>query len=134
MKKAVLASMTVLVLVAFAACGGPSDLAARGTTTTAGPTATTATPGGAGPATKVTVTLKNIAFVPSEAAVKVGGTVEWRWADGGIPHTATADNKAFDSGDPSQTKGTYSYTFTKAGKYFYKCLIHPAMTATVTVS
>ena len=80
----------------------------------------------------MTVSIKNFAFNPPNTTVTPGTTVTWVNNDQ-TPHTATANNGAFDSGtlQPGQS---YSFTFNKPGTYAYHCNIHPDMTATVTVS
>ena len=80
----------------------------------------------------MTVSIKNFAFNPPNATVSAGTTVTWVNNDQ-VPHTATANDGAFDSGtlQPGQS---YSFKFDKAGTYAYHCNIHPYMTATVTVS
>jgi plastocyanin len=80
----------------------------------------------------MTVSIKNFAFNPPNTTVTPGTTVTWVNNDQ-TPHTATANNGAFDSGtlQPGQS---YSFTFDKPGTYAYHCNIHPDMTATVTVS
>src|SRR5215212_2581479 len=79
-----------------------------------------------------TVSIKNFAFDPPNATVAPGTTVTWVNNDQ-VPHTATANDGAFDSGtlQPGQS---YSFAFDKPGTYAYHCNIHPYMTATVTVS
>jgi plastocyanin len=80
----------------------------------------------------MTVSIKGFAFNPPNATVAPGTTVTWV-NDDQAPHTATANNGAFDSGtlQPGQS---YSFVFDKPGTYAYHCAIHPDMTATVTVS
>src|SRR3954466_7750813 len=80
----------------------------------------------------MTVSIKNFAFNPPNTTVSAGTTVTWVNNDQ-VPHTATANNGAFDSGtlQPGQS---YSFAFDKAGTYAYHCNIHPDMTATITVS
>ena len=80
----------------------------------------------------MTVSIKNFAFDPPNATVTPGTTVTWVNNDQ-VPHTATANDGAFDSGtlQPGQS---YSFKFDKPGTYAYHCNIHPDMTATVTVS
>jgi manganese oxidase len=80
----------------------------------------------------MTVSIKNFAFDPPNATVAPGTTVTWV-NDDQVPHTATANDGAFDSGtlQPGQS---YSFAFDKPGTYAYHCNIHPYMTATVTVS
>lgn len=130
MRRRLAVAACVATLVALAACGGSSDkgTSAGGSSTTAARSSSTTAAGGAA------VTLKNIQFNPANVAVKVGDKVTWTWADGQIPHTVTADDKTFDSGSPTAT-GTFQYTFTKAGSYAYRCIVHPdTMKGTVVVS
>jgi plastocyanin len=80
----------------------------------------------------MTVSIKNFAFDPPNATVAPGTSVTWV-NDDQVPHTATANDGAFDSGtlQPGQS---YSFAFDKPGTYTYHCNIHPDMTATVSVS
>src|SRR5215217_7862307 len=80
----------------------------------------------------MTVSIKGFAFNPPNATVAPGTTVTWVNNDQ-APHTATANDGAFDSGtlQPGQS---YSFVFDKAGTYAYHCNIHPDMTGTITVS
>jgi plastocyanin len=80
------------------------------------------------------VTIKNFAFGPASVTVKVGSTVTWTNGDHDA-HTVTSQ----DSGGPLQSATinngeTYQHTFTKAGRYAYRCSIHPFMTGTVVVT
>jgi plastocyanin len=77
------------------------------------------------------VSIENFAFMPASLSVQVGDTVTWTNNDD-APHTATADNGAFDS-DTLDIGGTNSFTFTTAGEFTYFCSIHPDMTGTITV-
>jgi plastocyanin len=71
-------------------------------------------------------------FGPDALTVPVGTTVTWTNNDGD-EHTVVAKDQSFSS--PALAKGqTFSYTFTKAGKYDYLCSIHPFMVASVTVT
>jgi plastocyanin len=80
----------------------------------------------------MTVSIKNFAFDPPNTTVSAGTTVTWV-NDDQVPHTATANDGAFDSGtlQPGQS---YSFAFDKPGTYAYHCNIHPDMTGTITVS
>lgn len=82
-------------------------------------------------ATTVPVTIENYAFSPKTVVVHPGDSVVWTNKDS-VPHTVTALAGAFDSGavDPGKS---YRFAFTKAGKYAYRCGIHPEMRATITV-
>jgi plastocyanin len=132
-------------LVAVAACSGatphtygsntepstqPSSPAKSMPTKPMGGMSIPSTPGaGAVLATK-SVSIKNFAFRPASITVKVRTTVTWTNGDQD-PHNVT--------GGPLRSatmhKGnTYKYTFTKTGRYAYKCTIHPFMTGTVVVT
>jgi len=95
------------------------------------------------------VSLKLLMFTPMDLSIKTGTTVTWR-NDEPISHTVTSGTV---SGVDSTTglradqkpdglfntklsgKGdTFSYTFTKPGKYSYYCDIHKGMNAAITVS
>jgi amicyanin len=77
------------------------------------------------------VTIQNFAFDPATVEIAVGDAVEWTNEDA-VAHTATADDKAFDSGNLN-TGQTYTHTFEAAGSYDYICSYHPFMKGTVTV-
>ncbi|MEK7265287.1 MAG: cupredoxin family copper-binding protein [Pseudomonadota bacterium] len=72
------------------------------------------------------VEISNMAFSPSELHVAVGDTVTWINRDL-VPHTATADDGAFDSGS-LKTGDSWSYVVKDAGETAYSCSFHPAMT------
>jgi plastocyanin len=80
------------------------------------------------------VDIKGFAFSPQVLTVKVGDTVTWTNSDS-VQHTVTSTTPAgvFDSGTLATGK-TYSFTFTKAGKFDYQCAIHPTMTGTIMVT
>ncbi|MFD2416840.1 cupredoxin domain-containing protein [Amycolatopsis pigmentata] len=91
-------------------------------------------PASSGPVATNSVSIKDFAFGPSEATVRVGATVTWKNADQD-PHTVTSTGNAGPLRSPTLAQGeTYSYTFTRPGRYDYLCTIHPFMTATVTVT
>jgi amicyanin len=100
-----------------------STSSASTTTATAGATATNA------------VSIKDFAFGPSNATVKVGDTVTWTNTDD-VHHTITADTASADAPSSKEIgKGeTYSFKFTKAGTYTYHCMPHPYMHGTVVVT
>jgi plastocyanin len=90
---------------------------------------------GAMPARAVdqSVNISGLAFAPASVSVNVGDTVTWTNNDAGIPHTVSANNGAFDSGQLS-TGQTFSQTFNTAGTVAYHCNVHPQMTGTVVVA
>ncbi len=77
------------------------------------------------------VKIVNFAFTPATLSVKVGTTVKWTNQDSAA-HTVTADDGSFDSGQMSQNQ-TFSFTFSKAGTFSYKCSNHPNMLGKVIV-
>ena len=70
-------------------------------------------------------------FSPGELTINVGDTVTWT-NDDDSPHTVTAEDGQFDSGNMGEG-ATWSYTFTEVGTYDYRCDYHSSMTATITV-
>lgn len=101
-----------------------------------------AEPGADGP----TVTIKLIAFAPTDVQLAAGGTLTWRQDDvathtvtsgrveqAGGTATAKPDGR-FDSGNISKGQ-TFQFSFGEPGQYPYFCAIHPAtMTGVVTVT
>jgi plastocyanin/sugar lactone lactonase YvrE len=91
-----------------------------------------ATPAGADDMhTTVAVEIKDYAFTPPTLTVPAGTTVTWTNNDA-VPHTATASDASFDSGNlnPGQS---YSFTFATPGSYPYACQYHAGMTGTIVV-
>jgi plastocyanin len=85
---------------------------------------------------KMTVSIQDFFFDPSQLTVAPGTTVTWV-NEGQAPHTVTStDGKELDSAT-LQPGDTYTFTFKDddAGEtYAYHCSIHPQMTASVKVS
>jgi predicted lipoprotein with Yx(FWY)xxD motif len=79
----------------------------------------------------VAVAIKDFSFGPA-LTVPVGTTVVWTNEDT-APHTVTASDGSFDSGN--MDKGaTFSFTFSKPGTYELLCAYHPNMKGTITVT
>jgi plastocyanin len=108
---AVSAVVAALAAPVLAGCGGGGD----------GASAAAATPG--------TVVVKNLKYAPKTLTVDAGETVTWKFDDGRIPHDVKGDGWK----SPTQSKGTWTHTFTKAGSYDYHCTLHPYMKGTVEV-
>ncbi len=70
----------------------------------------------------VEVELFDASFSPKEVTVAVGTTVSWINNED-LPHTVTADDGAFDSGE-LQYYDVFEFTFTEAGTYAYYCDYH----------
>ena len=77
-------------------------------------------------ARETSVTIKDYAFTPATLTVPAGTTVTWTNNDA-VPHTATASDGSFDSGNlnPGQS---FSFTFATPGSYPYVCQYHAGMT------
>ncbi|HYH48477.1 MAG TPA: cupredoxin family copper-binding protein [Acidimicrobiia bacterium] len=70
------------------------------------------------------------AFNPAEVHTGVGQEVLWVFRDSD-PHTVTADNRSFDSGEIRQ--GEFRLVFEQPGSYSYHCALHPDMKGRVVV-
>jgi len=71
-----------------------------------------------------TISIKDFAFDPKTISVNVGDTITWT-NDGPSPHTVSADDAGFDSGNLDKG-ATFSHTFDKAGTFAYYCKYHGA--------
>ncbi len=80
---------------------------------------------------QVAVSIKNFKFVPQDIVVNAGTTVVWTNEDD-VAHTVESSDGTLKSDELAQGD-TYKFTFAKAGKYDYKCGIHPSMRGSVTV-
>lgn len=78
-----------------------------------------------------TVVMEGVAFVPETLTIKPGDTVVWVNKDP-FPHTATAQDRSFDSGEMGADK-TWKVTVRKKGKVPYLCTLHPTMKGTLIV-
>jgi LPXTG-motif cell wall-anchored protein len=87
----------------------------------------------AGPALAASVSVADFRFAPGTVTIQTGQSVTWT-SSGPSPHTVTADDSSFDSGNlnPGQS---FSHTFAVAGTYHYHCQYHVAqgMVGTVIV-
>lgn len=78
------------------------------------------------------VLVKSVAFTPREVRTTVGKSVTWRFDDGGLEHTVTADDNSFDSGRMSE--GSFQKAFSAPGTVNYHCEVHARMRGTILVS
>lgn len=104
--------------------------AAETTTTTAAEEATTTTGAEAGAAT-ADLTIVDFAF--GEPLTVAAGTEVTATNEDSVPHTWTASDGTFDSGNIGQGE-SFSFTFDEAGTYDFVCTIHPTMTGSITVT
>ena len=84
-----------------------------------------------GPPAKVQViVVKNLAFGPAPAGLRVGQTVEWDNQDI-FQHSATAKDGSFNVELPPHSRGRV--VLRRAGKIAYYCRYHPGMTGVLDV-
>ena len=80
---------------------------------------------------------------PAETRVATGDTVVWKWLGPSGDHSVAADPgqaESFDS-DPGKEPAAishpagfaFTHQFTRAGRFTYRCRVHPAMSGEVTV-
>ena len=137
----------LVAAVALAGCGKISN--SYGQTNPSGGGAATPMPtmssggGAVTPATGHSVAIQGFAFSPQTLTVKAGTTVTWTNGDSATHDVASTNGPATDasttdlfSSGPLGSGQSFSFTFTKAGTYYYECTIHAAMAsmhATVVV-
>jgi plastocyanin len=116
--------------VGVAACGGGGDDA---TTSASSSTSTTTTSTQASTTAEKAdkVDIADYKFAPEAIEVEAGSKVTWTNSDD-APHTATADDSSFDTGDLDQGDSK-TITFDQPGEFTYYCRFHPFMKATVDV-
>ena len=135
-------AVLLMLVASTAACGGspaqstPTAVAttARAATTAPAATATTAPTATrtATPAVAV-IEMGDHFFEPAQLTVKVGTTVTWK-SVGQSTHDLAARDGSFALGSMSFGQ-TFSFTYTKAGRYPYVCMQHEGdgMVGVVTV-
>jgi plastocyanin len=127
--------LALLALVfSLAACGDDGDDETAQTTTVTEETSEPSddAPAPSGDAVRAAkVEIVNFAYDPDPVEIEEGGKVIWINRDA-EPHTATAEDDSFDTGDLEEGK-LASETFKKPGTYRYICSIHPEMRGTVEV-
>jgi plastocyanin len=77
------------------------------------------------------VWMQNTAFNPAMKTIAVGTTITWTNKDA-ASHDVTSATGLFASPTMGQN-ATFSFTFTAAGTYNYRCTFHPGMNGTITV-
>ena len=97
----------------------PSETTAPAESTTPAPDSTT------------TVEIRNNTFIPPQLNVAPGTTVTWVNRDS-VPHTVTADNGLFDSGQLAPG-ASYPVVLEGAGTVTYHCKLHPEMRGSIVV-
>ena len=126
--------LSIILLAAFllAACGPKSAPTPAGTLPPiTQPPSSTATTAPAPLSGEIAVNIAGFAFDPAVLTVKVGTTITWTNRDS-APHTVTANDNSWGSGDLAQGD-SFSFIFAQAETFAYHCGVHPTMKATVTV-
>ena len=77
------------------------------------------------------MTIGSFAYAPAKLSVKQGDTVVVR-NDDLVPHTVTAGDRAFDSGEIAAGK-TWRFVARRKGVFPYICTYHPTMKGILTV-
>lgn len=75
------------------------------------------------------VSIRNLQYNPASINVAVGDSVTWS-NDDSVIHSVTGGPLNSPDLDPGEN---YSFTFTSAGTFDYRCKFHPDMTGTVVV-
>jgi plastocyanin len=78
-----------------------------------------------------TVTIENLQYTPPHLTVQRGDRIVWVNKDL-FPHTATATDKAFDSGSIDVSK-SWAFLAKKTGTFTYTCTFHPTMKGIIEV-
>ena len=130
------ATIASLALVAaVAGCGEDDDESGGGGTTTEATqpmqTETKESGGGGAAASSDEVSIVEFKFKPADIRVKKGTKLTWR-NDDQAAHTATAEDRSFDTGSIAQCEDK-SVTLSKPGEFAYICDFHPFMKGTVVV-
>jgi len=74
----------------------------------------------------------NFVFVPNSITIKTGDTVNFK-NTGKVPHTATADNGSWDSGNLNAGASFTTPPFTQPGTITFKCTYHASLGMTGTI-
>jgi plastocyanin len=77
----------------------------------------------AGASASHTVQVGDFFFKPSSLHISKGTTVTWRWV-GHASHNVTFRSHSFSHHSKTQSRGSYSLRFTRAGTFHYLCTIH----------
>ena len=123
------AALAVVAVFVLAACGSPTNANAGNTPA---PATTPAASGGG--STTSSIAIQNFTFAPATTTVKPGTTVTWTNDDSTVHDVTSTDGPAVDAkttslfGSGQMAQGqTFSFTFKKAGTYYYECTIHASM-------
>jgi plastocyanin len=121
--------MAIALVAACGALAGAAGCGGGDETTGSTAAATSTTTAGASSTDKIDIA--DFKYDPETVVVEAGTKVTWTNSDS-APHTATADDSSFDTGDLDKgDSGTV--TLDEPGTFSYYCRFHPFMKATVEV-
>ena len=78
-----------------------------------------------------TVIMEALKYLPPVIEVAAGDTVVWTNKDP-FPHTVTAENRSFDSGEIAPNR-SWKFKTKEKGDFPYICTIHPTMKGRLVV-
>jgi plastocyanin len=76
------------------------------------------------------VEARDLKFLPPAIEVPPGTEVTWRFVDGAVPHNVKGDGFASET----QSRGSFSHRFERAGEFRYTCDLHAGMDGRVVVA
>jgi len=82
--------------------------------------------------TEHVIDIVNFRFEPDTLTVAAGDRITWRNRDV-VPHTATAGDKSWDSGNVNRDE-EWSMIAPAAGAFDYFCAYHPSMKGRISIS
>ena len=86
----------------------------------------------AGPAAKThTVVIEAMVFTPAAIEVNAGDTIVWKNKDP-FPHTATAQDRSFNSGEIAPDR-SWKFKAVRKGRFTYGCTLHTTMQGVLIV-
>ena len=81
----------------------------------------------------VGIGIRDFAFEPRTMGVASGTTVRWTNYDDG-PHNVTMLNRQPGSSGVIGPRGSHAFAFRAAGRFVYRCAVHPTMLGEVLVT
>jgi len=115
----------VLTATLLQGCGGGDEPATSGASVTEAPPASKPASGDA------LITIRNFAYVPKTLTVQAGQKITVVNVDR-APHTITAGDGTFDSGELAQDQSA-SFSVSEPGEHTYICDLHQYMTGQIIV-
>jgi plastocyanin len=117
-------SCILIATIGVIACGGYATSPTSTPEPAPAGSTTVAIPSGAS-------TLTTTAFGANPLNISPGTTISWLNSDD-TTHTSAGDGGAWSSGNIAPG-ARFNFTFQSAGRFTYRCQIHPGMTGTIVV-